>query len=1111
MSPRAFSMSDFELSSVTKDGGMARVQKATIKDEDILVALKGRKPGDFRDEAVESFNRELHALERMDHPNIVKLLGVGTDGVERFLVLEWLEETLAERIDAYGPTNWNAFYELLGRPILEGIRYAHGRGFAHRDLKPWNVMLDKKGVPKITDFGIAKAADGIGLGLTFARASSSPWTPSESTGSNPNESRDIYSWAAIAVGALTGRLTFKTSEELRIAASKLSAVAPTDLLLRCLGDDKRPGTATELLWELDDYHKARGTDPIYERTIGVDLAPKVHEKLPDLVEGAPDEQIARLLNDFNFSSQVFLLPEGDWEFTGNTLCVRATRASEESPWLMIKDVWPAVQRPASAVGTSISVRFAERVASGVDPTASRGSLEFIQRFLSSQKERDDEEQRRKDEERFLNMLQDVLIARTRALRFLPELQYEDGKWDGGEFSVIVDEEHGLLPGERRVIRGTSGVIVFEFVTLALGRVILRPFGAVRGQPPTSGRLQADTAAQRRALERQEDALKTLRDDNAVSPSLKRLILTPAAARAPEQSGRPNRDDLSPDKAEVLDAALGAPELMVVQGPPGTGKTRLITAIVSQYLAEQPGARVLVAAQTHIAIDHVVEKLLSMGHLPGEIVRIARVDEDKVSPAVRPTLLQNCLAEWCESTARRARTHSLTAGVALGIDSTEVELLVRAEALLQTYQHQATLARDLARIGSELDAAQSAAVEAKADETQKIETATAATVTAAELQEQISRSNERVLLLREELRLRGPDGLLLSNFSAVELGEYISVLQRNDSKWTEFRRVVALQVAWLDLLGQLKQFEEVVMRSASVVAGTCVGLASNDAFSTARFDLCIIDEASKASATEALVPLVRSARALIVGDPKQLPPFWDGVETEGYSESEVKETLLDYLLPRLPASCVKELTHQHRMCKSIGELISVSFYGRSLINDRPDSERPEWIKKRFPKPVVWLDTTGARDLPQGHSFVNPKEQQVILDLLNDLQRQCDRTAPKLSVAVIAGYAAQANALDRRIPRGHLSALDVEVATVDSFQGREASVCIFSATLSNTRDYLGFLRSVKRLNVALSRPQDLLVIVGDQSFCYGVPGENPFKRVIDHMEANPKTCETRYAGQ
>ena len=89
--------------------------------------------------------------------------------------------------------------------------------------------------------------------------------------------------------------------------------------------------------------------------------------------------------------------------------------------------------------------------------------------------------------------------------------------------------------------------------------------------------------------------------------------------------------------------------------------------------------------------------------------------------------------------------------------------------------------------------------------------------------------------------------------------------------------------------------------------------------------------------------------------------------------------------------------------------------------------------------------------------------------------------------------------------------IEVATVDSFQGRETDVTIFSVTLSNTVDFLGFLRSANRLNVALSRPRDLLIIVGDQMFCYGVQGNNPFMRVVDHMDTHLTTCETRHAGK
>ena len=145
-----------------------------------------------------------------------------------------------------------------------------------------------------------------------------------------------------------------------------------------------------------------------------------------------------------------------------------------------------------------------------------------------------------------------------------------------------------------------------------------------------------------------------------------------------------------------------------------------------------------------------------------------------------------------------------------------------------------------------------------------------------------------------------------------------MLEQRGEAWPGFRKQLELQVAWLDVLGQLRQLEEVVLRGASVVAGTCVGLGSSEAFSKTRFDLCIIDEASKATPTEALVPIVRSEQCLIVGDPKQLPPFdGDAVEVDGYGADEAKETLLDYLIPRLTPACVERLTHQHRMCAGIG--------------------------------------------------------------------------------------------------------------------------------------------------------------------------------------------------
>jgi superfamily I DNA and/or RNA helicase len=89
----------------------------------------------------------------------------------------------------------------------------------------------------------------------------------------------------------------------------------------------------------------------------------------------------------------------------------------------------------------------------------------------------------------------------------------------------------------------------------------------------------------------------------------------------------------------------------------------------------------------------------------------------------------------------------------------------------------------------------------------------------------------------------------------------------------------------------------------------------------------------------------------------------------------------------------------------------------------------------------------------------------------------------------------------------SGLKITCSTVDAFQGSEAEVCIYSVVRSNREGRLGFLREKPRLNVALSRGRSALVIVGDDKFCREAEGENPFRRVLDFIDANPDSCERR----
>lgn len=1114
MATRAYSKDDFELLKVERSGGMSRIQQARLKETGEICALKFGRVESADDAASASFAREVKALTDMEHRHVVRLIGIGSDGMQRFLVLEWLEETLADYIQDIGPLQWSHFYESIGRPILEALQYAHRRQFVHRDLKPLNVMFNRRREAKITDFGIARAMDDVRMGLTFAGVGSVPWTPGERDDGLHSERRDLYSWAAICVACLSGRLNYKSVAELREAAEKLGGTAPP-ILRDCLADapSARPVNATSLLWTLDDFHAGRLDKAEGERAVGIELSSQVHNQLDELLPDEPaDMRVARLFADFAGGCDVSRLPEGDLEFAGRTLCMRAARGSLDTPWVTVKDVRAATVAPPLPATMRTTIRFVERLGASTDVNELRANINFLETFLATAGDRAKEEQRLRDEERYLNMLQDVVAARMRALRELPTIAYDSGKWDGGDYRVSVHPDEELKLGEKRVIRTNKAIMVFEVARRDRDRSFLRPVGQRRQQVPTEGQLRVDTVAQRRALERQEEAVKSLRADTAVMPALKRLILKPGQAESPESGGRKAPDDLSADKALVLEAALGLRQLLVVEGPPGTGKTTLIAAVVKQYLHEHPGARVLIAAQTHVAIDHVIGKLMKVPELTGRIVRIARADEDKVAEDVRPALLDRCLTGWCEEAADKSRQFVRMRGAAIGLKASDVELSVRLEALRRACERQRMKSAERVTEQSKLAAAESTALSAPAGDVQEVESATVATLTVAELETEIAQLEEHIVRLRGELRQLGPDGATLADLPEAELQEWMTLLEQSNELWVRFRRELELQVGWLDLLGQLKQFEEVVLRGAAVVAGTCVGLGSSEAFSTTRFDLCIIDEASKAQATEALIPMVRSQKCLIVGDPKQLPPFdGDPVDVDGYSAEEVKETLLDYLIPRLPKECVHRLTHQHRMCASIGSLISDVFYDGSLVNERPDTDRPEWIRKKFAKPVLWMDTKNAQQRRQGTTYVNPGEQEVVLSLLGTLQHGASRAKKKASVAVIAGYAAQAHALDSRIQRDSFASLSIEVATVDSFQGRESDVCIFSVTLSNSKDFLGFLRSMNRLNVALSRPRDLLVIVGNQQFCYQAQGQNPFVRVIDFIDHHNASCETRNASQ
>jgi hypothetical protein len=254
----------FALSAERREGGMAWVQKAMDLQTGEYCAIKRMMV--LHDEllAKESFRRELEALQALRHPNIVTMIGYGIDPQRRpYLALEWVEENLDEFIHARSkPMHWEEFWPTIGRPILEAIAVAQGKGYIHRDIKPKNILM-ASGIPKISDYGISRlgafSQNPMPGRPTFRDFSTIPYSPPEKGGDIAPYARDGFSWAVLA----TFCLSKVEPPDYGIIPATIDALngAPIEILKRAtsVAPADRPQNAALLLQEIDEWHETHAS------------------------------------------------------------------------------------------------------------------------------------------------------------------------------------------------------------------------------------------------------------------------------------------------------------------------------------------------------------------------------------------------------------------------------------------------------------------------------------------------------------------------------------------------------------------------------------------------------------------------------------------------------------------------------------------------------------------------------------------------------------------------------------------------------------------------------------------------------------------------------------
>ncbi len=278
----------------------------------------------------------------------------------------------------------------------------------------------------------------------------------------------------------------------------------------------------------------------------------------------------------------------------------------------------------------------------------------------------------------------------------------------------------------------------------------------------------------------------------------------------------------------------------------------------------------------------------------------------------------------------------------------------------------------------------------------------------------------------------------------------------------------------------------IFGEARVIASTLVG-AAHRLLEGRRFETVFIDEAAQALEAACWIPLRRASRVILAGDHCQLPPT---VKSMVALKGGLGKTLMERLVEIKP-TCVTLLQTQYRMHEQIMRFSSDYFYG-GKVETAPqikyrgilDYDIPiEWDSPKETPETDAHDHTGETFVGDTYGRINKGEAQLTLDKLQQYfnkigkQRILDE---RIDVGVISPYRAQVQYLRQLInKRDFFKPFRklISVNTVDGFQGQERDIIIISMVRDNEQGQIGFLRDLRRMNVAITRARMKLIILGD----------------------------------
>gem|GEM_PF-1067936 len=620
----------------------------------------------------------------------------------------------------------------------------------------------------------------------------------------------------------------------------------------------------------------------------------------------------------------------------------------------------------------------------------------------------------------------------------------------------------------------------------------------------SGELIEDVRQETSQFKKQVEACKKFEKTDVVNPALCSILATPETTAMPNNAYLQTwefenfRDEVfnsnlknDDTQREAVLEALHHKPVYLIQGPPGAGKTTVIVELIRQLIKRHKDVNILVTSQSNLAVDNVLEKLDEINQKEEADLLFMRLasentlEKENIRTTILPHTFENKLKNWVTETEQQAKKYF----------SENFSTQQKHKNLIEFYDFYSFLDKE----------------------------------------NDWNKFNNRLRMSQNYLKQlfeNAKDFKEVKKIFEKELGSEFLKLKNIQRDWFAFLGGVTVEdgkdrkKSMLNNGSTEIDFLTAMMLQTNIMGATCIHIASSK-YSKVNFcfDYVIMDESSKASPAETLVPINMGQNIILIGDHNQLPPVVTreeavkkNVKTElednGLDfEKAFGESLFEKLIKAFEAdeskqNYIKMLDIQYRMPKQVGSLISKYFYDSKLKNPET-SIIPDYDKQKHHELTLKKDTsiiffsTSQRENPNDNdnkfnrqNKCNVQAIKELLEKLNTLYSDNLAKSKPFTIGIIAGYRGQVDLLKSSINLSQYSNFVqvetdesgkqkktnlIEINTVDKFQGAERDIIIYDIVRSSKgQSNIGFLDDYRRINVAFSRVKRLLVVVGDSEF-------------------------------